>query len=80
MGWAEKSYGRRCRPDQAESVGSERQLGTQDVQGDFGIGEETVPEVVRKVRMGGKEDRDEMVFAWQSGIFWGRSGCSHGRL
>jgi hypothetical protein len=27
------------------------------------IGEETVPEVVRKVRVGGREDRDEMVFA-----------------
>ncbi len=30
-----------------------RAPGTQDVEGDFGIGEETVPEVVRKVRVGG---------------------------
>jgi hypothetical protein len=36
---------------------------TQEVEGDFGKGEETVPEVVRKVRVGGGEDRDEMVFA-----------------
>ena len=30
-----------------------RAPGTQDVEGDLGIGEETVPEVVRKVRVGG---------------------------
>ena len=29
-----------------------RAPGTQDVEGDFGKGEETVPEVVRKVRVG----------------------------
>jgi hypothetical protein len=37
--------------------------GTQDIQGDFGVGEKTVPEVVRKIRVSGKEDGDEMVFA-----------------
>ena len=35
--------------------------GTQDVEGDFGIGEETIPEVVRKVRVG--EKTEMMVFA-----------------
>ncbi len=30
-----------------------RAPGTQDVEGDFGKGEETIPEVVRKVRVGG---------------------------
>jgi hypothetical protein len=30
-----------------------RAPGTQDVEGDLGKGEETVPEVVRKVRVGG---------------------------
>ncbi len=30
--------------------------GTQDIQGDFGVGKETVPEVVRKVRVSGRED------------------------
>ncbi len=30
-----------------------RAPGTQEVEGDLGIGEETVPEVVRKVRVGG---------------------------
>ncbi len=53
MGRAEKSYGRRCKPDQAESESGIRAPGTQGVEGDFGIGEETVPEVVRKVRVGG---------------------------
>ncbi len=33
--------------------GRESAPGTQDVEDDFGIGEETVPEVVRKVRVGG---------------------------
>ncbi len=37
---------------------------THDVQGDFGIGEESIPEVVREVRLGGGEDRDEVVFAF----------------
>ena len=36
---------------------------TQEVEGNFGEGEETVPEVVRKIRVGRGEDRDEMVFA-----------------
>jgi hypothetical protein len=35
--------------------------GAQDVESDFGIGEETVPEVVREIRAS-REDRDEMVF------------------
>ncbi len=30
-----------------------RAPGTQDVESDFGVGEETVPEVVRKVRVSG---------------------------
>ena len=36
---------------------------TQEVEGDFGKGEETVPEVVRKVRVGGREDRDKVIFS-----------------
>ncbi len=50
---AEKSYERRWRPDQAEREGSGRQERMADVEGDFGIGEESVPEVVREVRVGG---------------------------
>ncbi len=34
---------------------------THDVQVDFGVGEEPVPEVIREVRVGGGEDRDEVV-------------------
>ncbi len=37
--------------------------GTQDIQGGLGVGEKTVPEVVRKVGMSGREDVDEMVFS-----------------
>ncbi len=33
-----------------------RAPGTQDVEGDFGIGEETIPEVVRKVRVDEKTE------------------------
>ncbi len=49
-----------ARPDREGGIGAPR---THDVQGDFGIGEESVPEVVREVRVGGKEDRDEVVIA-----------------
>ncbi len=35
---------------------------THNVQGDFSVGEETVPKVVRKVRVGGREDGDDVVF------------------
>ncbi len=49
-----------ARPGKEGGIGAPR---THDVQGDFGIGEEPVPEVVREVRVGGGEDRDEVVFA-----------------
>jgi hypothetical protein len=49
-----------ARPGREGGIGVPR---THDVQGDFGIGEEPVPEVVREVRMGGGEDRDEVIFA-----------------
>ncbi len=67
VGQGGEGGGRRSR--MGDGVGRTRQRvwdgapGTQDVKGDFGIGEETVPEVVGKVRVGGREDRDEMVFA-----------------
>ncbi len=32
-----------------------------DVKGYFGIGENSVPEVVREVRVGGREDRDNLI-------------------
>ncbi len=34
-----------------------------DVEDDFGIGEESVPEVVREIRVGGREDRYEVIFS-----------------
>jgi hypothetical protein len=37
--------------------------GTHDIEGDFGLGEDTVPEVVRKVRVGGRGNGDDVVFA-----------------
>jgi hypothetical protein len=42
---------------------------THDVKGDFGIGEELVPEVVREIRVGGGEDRDEVIFACPYCVF-----------
>ncbi len=49
-----------ARPGREGGIGTPR---TYDVQGDFGIGEEPVPEVVREVRVGRGEEIDEMVFA-----------------
>jgi hypothetical protein len=49
-----------ARPGREGEIGAPR---THDVQGDFGIGEEPVSEVVREVRVGGGEDRDEVIFA-----------------
>ncbi len=34
-----------------------------NVEGDFGIGEKPVPKVIGKVRVGGREDGDEVGFA-----------------
>ncbi len=48
------------RPGREGGIGAQR---THDVQGDFGIGEESVPEVLREVRVGGGEYKDEVVFA-----------------
>ncbi len=46
-----------ARPGREGGIGAARM---HDVQGDFGIGEESVPEVVREVRVSG---RDKVVFA-----------------
>jgi hypothetical protein len=43
-----------ARPGREGGIGAPR---THDVQGDFGIGEESVPEVVREVRV---EEKTEM--------------------
>jgi hypothetical protein len=47
----------KARPGREGGIGAPR---THDVEGDFGIGEESFPEVVREV-VGGGEDRDEVV-------------------
>jgi hypothetical protein len=49
-----------ARPGREGGIGAPR---THDAKGDFGIGEESVPEVVRKIRVGGREDRDEVIFS-----------------
>ena len=49
-----------ARPGREGGIGAPR---THDVQGDFGIGEESISEVVREVRVCGGEDRDKVVFA-----------------
>jgi hypothetical protein len=49
-----------ARPGREGGIGAPR---THDVQGDFGIWEESVPEVVREVRVGVRVGRDEVVFA-----------------
>jgi hypothetical protein len=36
---------------------------THDIQGEFDMGKEAVPEVIREVRVGGCESGDEVVFA-----------------
>ncbi len=48
-----------ARPGREGGIGAPRM---HDVQGDFGIGEKLLPVVVREVRVGGGEDRDEVVF------------------
>ena len=34
-----------------------------DVKGEFGVGKKAVPKVIREVRVGGSEGRDEVVLA-----------------
>ena len=43
--------------------GGVRAPGAQNIEGDFGKGEEPVPKVVGKVRVGGGEDGNKVVFA-----------------
>ncbi len=43
--------------------GGVRAPGAHNIEGDFGKGEEPVPKVVGKVRVGGGEDGDKVVFA-----------------
>jgi hypothetical protein len=47
-----------ARPGREGGIGAPR---THDVKGDFGIGKESVPKVVREIRVGGREDRDEVI-------------------
>ncbi len=47
-----------ARTGREEGIGAPR---THDVQGDFGIGEESISEVVREVQVCGGEDRDKVI-------------------
>jgi hypothetical protein len=47
-----------ARPGREGGIGAPR---THDVEGDFGIGEELVPEVVREIWVGAKQDRDKVI-------------------
>ena len=47
------------RPGREGGIGAPR---SHDVEGEFGVGKKAVPKVIRKVRVGGSEGRDEMGF------------------
>ncbi len=47
-------------PGKEGGIGAPR---SHDVEGEFGVGKKVVPKVIREVRVGGSEGRDEVVFA-----------------
>jgi hypothetical protein len=50
----------KTRPGREGRIGVPR---AHDIEGEFGMGKEAVPEVVRKVGVGGGKSGDEVVFA-----------------
>ena len=47
-------------PGREGGIGTPR---SHDVESKFGVGKKAVPKVIREVRVGGSEGRDEVVFA-----------------
>ena len=47
-------------PGREGGIGAPR---SHDVEGEFGVGKKADPKVIREVRVGGSEGRDEVVFA-----------------